>query len=596
MALEQARAGAPHGTAFAALRQSAGRGRGTRSWTSPEGGLYISIIVRPKIEKKNWGLLALATGMGAAKAVEIISQEAGDCLEIGLKWPNDLLHEGRKLGGILCHGSPGEYGVLGIGLNVNTPVEKLSTDIRASATSLLDISGKQLRLRWVAEMVRKEVLAAIAQIETANGPFLQSYNERCINSKARVHWEGGQGTSCGITDTGSLRVHLSSGETIELTEEVHLDTPSSDANPPEQLDEMISALIRIPGDPGKEKARLKLCARWLEDHELEWQKVEGFGGNLMAISRGIGPRIVLAAHVDTVPAQPGWKDPLSPTHTQHDDGQPLLTGLGSADMLAGVVVAIEAFRSAARAKCNCTLVLCCDEEGYSRGVNKALEEGLTGDIALVPEPSHERLMLGARGRLVLELEVTGRSSHAARPELGLSAAAVAGKLVEALEAVDCPPVAPLDRGAFVVLELESRALGLSLPTTARLLVDRHVVLGETSEGIIKEVELIASRTLPRDYRAEVRVAQRPTPAPKPYTVPPSEPLVAAFAACLPPDQREPIYGRSVGDYNFLAERMPAVVFGPRGGNWHAEGEWVDMDSVTRVLEVYRHFITGARGR
>ena len=48
----------------------------------------------------------------------------------------------------------------------------------------------------------------------------------------------------------------------------------------------------------------------------------------------------------------------------------------------------------------------------------------------------------------------------------------------------------------------------------------------------------------------------------------------------------------MGDYNFLAQRMPTVVYGPKGGDWHAEGEWVDLASVARVLEAYRRFLMG----
>jgi len=358
------------------------------------------------------------------------------------------------------------------------------------------------------------------------------------------------------------------------------------------LTEKIAILVAIPGDPGDEGARLALCEEWLTSYDSEWQEVPDFGGNLLAHSRGEGPHVILVAHVDTVPAAPGWKTrPREPTIEAGSGGAgPRLVALGAADMLAGVAVAIEAFKAAAEADRKATLLLVCDEEGYSRGINMALAHEPAGDIALVPEPSGERPMLGARGRLVLELAVGGRSAHAARPDLGLSAAAAAASLVGPLEALECPPGPPLDPGGHVVLELEAKALGLSLPTLARMVVDRHTVIGEDHHSVVKAVEELACQALPDGAQIQVRLMERPTPTPEPYVVDPTEPLVAGFLSILEPEAREPIYGRSVGDYNFLASKMPTIVYGPRGGDWHAPGEWVDLTSTAQVLDTYRRFV------
>lgn len=129
-----AQEGAAEGTVLVAEEQTSGRGTKGRSWFSPpEKGLYVSIILRP--EKSSLPLLPLAAGLACADAVR---ESTG--AEIRLKWPNDLVWERKKLGGILCESSfSGEdlnYAVVGIGLNVNHEESDFPDSIRGTATSL----------------------------------------------------------------------------------------------------------------------------------------------------------------------------------------------------------------------------------------------------------------------------------------------------------------------------------------------------------------------------------------------------------------------------------------------------------------------------
>ncbi len=103
-----AAAGAPHGTLVTAAEQSAGRGRQGRAWTAgPGAALLMSVVLRPPAE-----------GLPLAAAVAVCEAVAPECL---IKWPNDVLVDGRKLAGILVEGRPQDgWAVLGIGLNVTT--------------------------------------------------------------------------------------------------------------------------------------------------------------------------------------------------------------------------------------------------------------------------------------------------------------------------------------------------------------------------------------------------------------------------------------------------------------------------------------------
>ena len=112
-------------------RQVAGRGRQGRAWASPAGGLYVSIILRPK-EAHAW-ILGLLIGMPVVKALRHFGVFAG------LKYPNDAVYQGRKIAGLLCEGVYRRdvyHVVAGIGVNTNVDLDKLPPDVQPNATTL----------------------------------------------------------------------------------------------------------------------------------------------------------------------------------------------------------------------------------------------------------------------------------------------------------------------------------------------------------------------------------------------------------------------------------------------------------------------------
>lgn len=136
-------AGAPHGAAVISREQTSGRGTKGRVWHSPPGlGLYASFVLRGPGSGKvpSPHLLPLAAGLAALDAIS-----ATALIQAGLKWPNDLVHGGRKLGGILSEavtGAPeGDFAVVGIGVNVGHGPADLPGDLSASATSLRIAGG-----------------------------------------------------------------------------------------------------------------------------------------------------------------------------------------------------------------------------------------------------------------------------------------------------------------------------------------------------------------------------------------------------------------------------------------------------------------------
>jgi BirA family biotin operon repressor/biotin-[acetyl-CoA-carboxylase] ligase len=132
-ARELARTGAPHGTLVVAGVQTGGRGRLGRRWGSPEGGLWMSMVLRPGFEA------GLASRITQTAAVAVAGALWGIGVEARIKWPNDLLVGGKKICGILAESGLGQggrldYAVLGVGMNANLDPEDLGVPDREVTT------------------------------------------------------------------------------------------------------------------------------------------------------------------------------------------------------------------------------------------------------------------------------------------------------------------------------------------------------------------------------------------------------------------------------------------------------------------------------
>jgi BirA family biotin operon repressor/biotin-[acetyl-CoA-carboxylase] ligase len=145
---------AKEGTVVIADRQTEGRGRNGRTWDSPPGGLYLSLILKPRILVFEAHKLIFLSGTAVAEALR---RTTGRKMEI--KWPNDIIHADKKVGGLLCEtsslGKTLRFAVLGIGINTNVP--RFSTDLEGGATSLLQIAGKEVDNDQVAERIMQEI-------------------------------------------------------------------------------------------------------------------------------------------------------------------------------------------------------------------------------------------------------------------------------------------------------------------------------------------------------------------------------------------------------------------------------------------------------
>ncbi len=204
-ARELAAAGAPHGTLVTAAEQTAGRGRQGRTWSAPPGrALLCSLVLREPPR-----LLPLAAGVAVAEAIGPDAR---------LKWPNDVLLDGRKVAGILAEGRPQEgWAVLGIGINVAVRGEDLPDALRATAGGLAREPGE------VATVLATLLDRLTARLVAGEGETLDAFRARDALAGREVAWAGGAGTASGVDGEGRLVV-VGPGGTRRALEagEVHL--------------------------------------------------------------------------------------------------------------------------------------------------------------------------------------------------------------------------------------------------------------------------------------------------------------------------------------------------------------------------------------
>jgi BirA family biotin operon repressor/biotin-[acetyl-CoA-carboxylase] ligase len=210
-ARELAAAGAPHGTVVIAAEQTEGRGRQGRTWTAPAGkALLYSAVVRPLDERHL--MLPLAVPLAVCEAAE----ELQPGIECGVKWPNDVQVEGRKLAGVLIEARPQDgWAVVGVGLNLAIEPREFPPELRGTATSLQSVSSTA-----AATALNRRLEDWIgAEPDTV----LAAWRERDALRGREVAWDGGSGVADGVDDRGYLLVRTPGGDRIAVgAGEVHL--------------------------------------------------------------------------------------------------------------------------------------------------------------------------------------------------------------------------------------------------------------------------------------------------------------------------------------------------------------------------------------
>ena len=229
LVVEKARAGAAEGAVVVAEHQTAGRGRLNRSWETPaRAALTFSVLLRPKgVPEPAWPWLPLLAGVAVVEAVAAMGGPT-----CALKWPNDVMHGGLKLGGLLVErvDTPsGLAAVLGVGVNVSTLRPELPVE---TATSLLlagmATADRTSLLTQLLHEIGRRYFAWMAAGGDPGQELVAQYNRCCgtVGQTVRVHLPGGEvleGTATSVDPDGSLvvtgafgQVPVSAGDVVHV--------------------------------------------------------------------------------------------------------------------------------------------------------------------------------------------------------------------------------------------------------------------------------------------------------------------------------------------------------------------------------------------
>ncbi len=208
--------GCPHGTLFVADQQTAGRGRRGRGWESQDGeNVYMTLLLRPQISPDKASMLTLVMALSVMEGVWQACQ-----VQTEIKWPNDLVINGKKISGILTEMNAEvdyiHYVVIGIGINVNQT--EFPEEIKDTASSLKSETGAQVfRAEMIARILERfeQNYEVFEKTEDLSG-LQETYNQRLVNRDRDVTVLDSAGAyhahALGINERGELMVKTQEGE------------------------------------------------------------------------------------------------------------------------------------------------------------------------------------------------------------------------------------------------------------------------------------------------------------------------------------------------------------------------------------------------
>ncbi|RSD26749.1 M20 family metallopeptidase [Mesobacillus subterraneus] len=325
---------------------------------------------------------------------------------------------------------------------------------------------------------------------------------------------------------------------------------------------------------------VEFCKQWLLEHELEPNLIENKGYKMLVCEIGEGDAtIIFNGHVDVVS---GKKDQFIPVEK---DGR--MYARGAADMKAGVVAMMVAMKELRNEKLGVKIqlqIVSDEETGGSNCTGYLAENGYRGDFVICSEPTQLGLALQAKGVLRLEVEVHGKSAHGSRPWEGDNA------IVKAYQAYEKVLELPFTKESSEFYPSPSVNLAIisggevfnKVPDRCVMSLDIRYLPGQNPDKIVQQIESVTD--------GEVRISMMGIPV----ATESDNPFILELKSIL----EKHIGGEAVmfGQHGaadtqyFSAHGIPAIEFGPQGGNWHGDDEFVVLESIEKYKNILVDYV------
>ena len=369
---------------------------------------------------------------------------------------------------------------------------------------------------------------------------------------------------------------------------------------PERLLRLASDLLRIPSEnpPGNEAEVARFLVNYFRTFDIEPMVQELSPGRPNVLVRfegqAPGPHLIFNGHTDVVPPGTGWT--VDPYGAEVRDGR--LYGRGSADMKGGVAAMIEAtltFVQSSPFRGTITLAMVADEEEGGGGTRHAVQQGLRGDWAIIPEPTDLRPVIAHKGDFNFYITVYGEAAHGSVPEQGVNAIYGAGKLLTAIQHLNHrlsqTSHALLGSPTVSVGTIRGGEITCMVPSECKIAVDRRLVPGEDPESVIDEMKALLADLAAADptFKADMVTPIQALP----MEVSPDLPVVRALRRAT-----KRLVGEDPGIFGWSATcdasildqeaKTPTVIFGPGSIDRaaHRPDESVSIAELNTCAQIY----------
>jgi succinyl-diaminopimelate desuccinylase len=342
---------------------------------------------------------------------------------------------------------------------------------------------------------------------------------------------------------------------------------------------LLKQLITTPSvDKDGANALIHFCEEWLVQREISCRMVENQGYKSLIAEVGEGEKtLVLNGHLDVVGAKASQFRPYEA------DGR--IYGRGAADMKAGIAAFMSVMASLRNRPpaCRVQLQLVTDEETGGSCTNYLAANGWRGDFVICAEPTQLGIAVQAKGILQIQLGIAGHAAHGSRPWEGKNAILRAHDIYQKITGLPFMTEKSMfyDGPSVNLAKLTGGDVYNKVPDRCSMWLDIRYLPEQQAEEVLRQVAGVIPDITVHAIGEPVRTRA-------------DDPYVLRLAEIIKRQMKVParIFGQhGSADTRFFSKyEIPAVEFGPCGGNWHGDDEYVELESVERYVEILQEFI------